>query len=218
MLIAALLLCSLIRALPPACNRHDTANNAPSPEPVEVSRPVDNSAARIAPSPSLDAQNAISPPPSSAPIDSSSFQRLSTPPTSDSDCKCGYTLSAHSNAYFPSAHIVSFSSLPNGPLSISDLTNLGFEVNNQHQVGGVYKGTKSVGSINALSGQDGALAMTVKGGQAMGGDIEAAEIIFQPEGGMTGGVFGMEAVFDPTPGTCQAMVGLNILDCSGSQL
>lgn len=181
------------------------ANEPPLPD----SAPNTDSAARIADtkdasSPADERTPPPPPPPSPPPTPSPS----PSPGPAENDCACGYILSSHSNTYFPSSHITTFSSLPQGPLQVSDLAKLGFEVNNQWQVGGEYQGTRSVGSINALSGVDGALAMTVKGGQRMGGDIEAAEIVFQPEGGMVGGVFGMEAMLSSTPGTCQSIVSV----------
>ena len=243
MLPLALLLCSLVRALPSRCHANDYENvdqthvdpldaakvtpignalYAPEPEPTAqastsgsagsdsgvapVTAPKHDSAARVSSSGNDEEGSRVRPSTDTAgDTDLSASAKAPAPPAGD--CKCGYILSAHSNAYFPSAHIVNFASLPQGPLQISDLSALGFEVNNQWQVGGAYQGTRSVGFINALSGLHGALALTVKGGQRMGGDIEAAEVIFQPEGGMTGGVFSMEAMLDDTPGTCQSIVG-----------
>lgn len=120
------------------------------------------------------------------------------------DCKCGYVLSQHSNAYFPLSHTTSFSSLT-GSVSQEEMSALGWQVTIDGGVGATSDdGTHAVGSLNALSGQDGALWLTVKGGQAKGGAVKVGEIVFKDA--VTGGVFTMNAQLDSTPGTCQSIV------------
>ena len=132
--------------------------------------------------------------------------------TSAKDCKCGYIVSAHSDAYFPLSHTTTFSSLPDGPVSSSALKNLGWIVSEWGVGGAGPEGTRSIGTIDTLSIENGILSLTVPGGQQKGGNINAAEITFDTPNGVTGGVFTMQAQLDETPGTCQSIVGLQQSD------
>lgn len=146
------------------------------------------------PSPSISA--------SDAPTSSAIPDVLPAP--APADCQCGYVLSAYNNAYFPLSHSTSFSSL-SGAVTQAQMAELGWEVAVGYQAGARNDdGTTPIGSLEALSGGDGALLLTVAGGQARGGEIKVGEIIFKEA--VTGGVFTMNAELDATPGTCQSIV------------
>lgn len=63
-------------------------------------------------------------------------------------------------------------------------------------------------SVDTFSAGPEGLLMTVPGGYSIGQEVPVAEMTFDiaGEGGVTGGVFTMEAELDDTWGTCQSIV------------
>jgi hypothetical protein len=126
------------------------------------------------------------------------------------DCSCGYTLSQYDNDYYPLSFHVDFSKEPDQKFTSSNgLHKYGFNITDHVGVGGGYMGVQSVGLASNVRIKNGALELIVPGGQTLKGGLTAAEITFGTQyGGMTGGVFTVEAKIDGTPGTCQAIVSV----------
>ena len=123
-------------------------------------------------------------------------------------CSCGYVLTAYNNSYFPHHNLVTFDSLPEGPLSSSDaLDSLGWSITSG-QMGATNPktGLHSVSTYqNFAIDSDKALTLTVPGGQSSGnqGAISATEM--SSSMGFVNGVFTGSFKFSSVSGTCQTM-------------
>jgi hypothetical protein len=124
--------------------------------------------------------------------------------TGNSDCKCGYVMSAYNDAYFPYHHSTSFTGGPEGPISsVDSLSAYKLRPSAEGQSMGVAGDAVAVQSLSNIRINNGVLELVVPGGQT-GGEIKSAELTFDTV--VTGGVFTMDAKIDDTPGTCQSIV------------
>ncbi|WVQ81539.1 hypothetical protein IAT38_003663 [Cryptococcus sp. DSM 104549] len=136
----------------------------------------------------------------SSPSDTTAASSPTGTTSSSGSCECGYVLPAYDDAYFPSSHTVDFSTVAAG----TSFSSLGLEVTDGWRVGSTASdGTRCVGSTENVVISDGAMLLTVPGGQSTGGTVSGAEVAFSTI--VSGGVFTMEAQLDAGHGTCQSI-------------
>ncbi|ORX40204.1 concanavalin A-like lectin/glucanase domain-containing protein [Kockovaella imperatae] len=140
----------------------------------------------------------------------------------DKSCPCGYVLTEYGNAYYPYYKLVTFDSLPVGPLkSANGLESLGFDISDEIYIGGTGPGnTTSVGHYYNIhiakqsKAKDAShiMQLIVPGGQRAPGNLSGAEI--HSSQAFTGGVFTAEMQMSGIVGTDQSMFTYHAADNS----
>lgn len=124
-----------------------------------------------------------------------------TTPTSSSQCKCGYSLSAFNDAYYPSLAVLDAATLS----SNADLSALGWSVTtNGGGIGGGYNDVRASGQASNVRLNSGTLELVVPGGQsASSGTITGAELAFDTA--LVSAHVTMEAQLSDVVGSCQSI-------------
>lgn len=124
-----------------------------------------------------------------------------TTPSSSSQCKCGYSLSAFNDAYYPSLAVLDAATLS----STADLSALGWSVTtNGGGIGGGYNDVRASGQASNVRLNSGTLELVVPGGQsASSGTITGAELAFGTA--LVSAHVTMEAQLSDVVGSCQSI-------------